>query len=532
MFTQDASTTPPPSFPSRAATSSTCWKLMETSLSQQNLECDTTLERYRDVNYVRFASLENEGFTLPPLECFADILRDYEKGALSQSRAHDFTTYICMMINGIYRMDEILELLVREDALGIYGFNNLLKRVFFNYAIIDAEWLGEKLDTVFDFCSLLARFPVIPPELLDSVFCTMCLYETDHSLEAAEKRFAGIMCSHFLEAHEAYHAVPELDISNGAATAVTEVEMQLDDYHQAITEGGDVRTLALRRDGGHVSKKDARITNFLKVMGRVRDECIMGKLEQTMVDYRRNLTQARLTHHRLRARKNLSISAVEIVNLLVRCERRRVEVKRRLRELSGVPGGAPGTFPPVDTPRIWLELKLSNATDKNLITPIATAFYAAAVPPMYKYSHKYNLYAHRVIFFKHMESVGFTNDNVATFQERLKLVELKKIVGRDFTPSSFPIKTNAENFGLLMRLYWVIANLVTFQALHNKAVPLFHGDSPKLDLENLPDGLYLFNDAVGFKHTAVEPRGFTAPWDDILDFLHACDHLLSLRGVE
>ncbi|TXC14749.1 hypothetical protein, partial [Salmonella enterica] len=338
---------------------------------------------YRVINTLRFTSLENskdDKSGLPPIKRFTKIFDRFKIRRGAPDEFAHFNTYLTMMLYGIYNFDMIIANMVDVGVLGMYGFNKILSKTFFNYAIASTEWLLESMDILFSFCAMVARFPIIPEQMLDTTFCILCLYETDHSFANAENRFKTMKCSHFIEIHELFYHIPDVIIEDSIVDTNVVLEMPLDSYHADIAEGHDVRELTLKRDGAIKSRHDGKINNFLKVMSKVRERAMLTKMESTIDEYKKKLSITQKSKHLFHAKKNLNISAAAIINDLLYGQTQRSLVLTEINKLT--------VFNPErQTPELLLKLKLNNATDKNLITPISTTFYSTAIPPIYKYQH-------------------------------------------------------------------------------------------------------------------------------------------------
>ncbi|QAB08548.1 ORF64 [Ictalurid herpesvirus 1] len=486
-----------------------------------SVDSEWVFGKYRLLSALRSATLEGADLEGGIPQELLNVLVLYEKMKVTKSELSGFVTYLALMTLGIFDFDRSLKRLVDEGVLGMFRFNRMLTRVFFGYATGEDVLIEGLLDTWFAFMVLLARFPIIPAQLIDSNFCVLCMYESDHSLATADTRFKTILCDHFTEASVTAGGDP---CDSAEVTAVvkktTQIDLSLDDFHERVARGDNVRELAVKRDTTLTTRKNGSINNFTKALNRARETCAMDRMESSLVEFQKKLREVNNMINRLTNPKNLNIFAAELFNVFVHAHHRRKTIRERL-------SGGLGDWKGRAAHMLFLTTKLRTAVDKNLLTTIITEFYAAAVPPVYKYNHKYNMHAHRVIFFKHMESIGFTNEGITAFQYQLNQVDLREVVGQDYRSDIIPITTNAENFNRLTELFWVIANICTFIFIHNKTIKLHHGDAPDLNIDELPDGLYLFNGSVGFKHDNGETRSGVWSSERTLDLLDTYDQLLS-----
>ncbi|AUG72313.1 ORF64 [black bullhead herpesvirus] len=491
--------------------------------SGREVDSDWILARYRALNALRAHGMEVgcEDLDGTSPDDFRDVLEAYEHSRSRPSDLSGFISYLAAMVLGIFRFSDILSDLVANDTLGIFHFNKLMGRLFFNYAIGSDELIDGLLDLMFKYIAFLSRFSIIPASVIDSNFCVLCMYESDHSLAGADTRFKTLVCSHIVESHG--HATDGLMKENVVATTTKRSDplvLTLDKFHEQVAGGEDARTLAMARDNTLTTRKNGSISSFIRAMSRARESCMVAKMEASLTEFQARLGEVTTMMTRMGEHKNLNLFSAELMNTFIHAQTRRSRVREFLdTRLVKWSGDLP--------PEIFLLSKLQTTADKNLLTTIIMDFYAAAVPPIYKYNHKYNMHAHRVIFFKHMESLGFTNEGITLFQLHINQLDLKKIVGQPFTDENFPVITNAENFSKLIELFWAVANIRTFVFIHNKAIGFYHGDSNKINHEEIPDGIYLFNGTVGFKHTGVEKWGGVWATQDLLKLLNVYDRLLS-----
>nr|UNP64382.1 hypothetical protein [Salmonid herpesvirus 1] len=491
------------------------------------MDADTISGLYRAVNFLRYETLKDPDVSLPPIECFSELFQYHDKNVLSPpDLSVSYAYYINLMLKGMYDNGDGLCALIDANLLGFFDYNARLSDTLFGYSCRGDEMNLSNLTILDTFLAFAVSRPIIPETMLDCKFCVFCLYESSHGLGDVEKRFKDMLCTHFTEKHELDYDPKEIDTAEVAAPVpITTVDVCKDSFLTDVMEGGDVKVLAELRERGDGSSGIGAFKNFVLIMATLKQEILTKKMEFSLQNHRRSLKSSQWTLHDFTAPRNVNVAAVEVLQSLRRGIGFRMERKKELVQCEKVH--------PVDFDRhlMGMKIKLNTAADQDRVKPASELFFKLSIPAVYKHSGKYNKVAHRIIWFKHLESLGYSCGQLCVLKEYFsKNANLKEYGGvphGTFTP---PIKYGTNRmWAQLILLYWVCVNLETFRALKNNTVEIFSADEPKT---TPGDGLYIFGEEVGYRHyTGGRHYAAVYPWDRTLELLTEYDWLLQQQII-
>lgn len=487
------------------------------------LNNDVLDKLYRVLNYLRFGTIQPLPQThLCGFSCgdFIDVFKDVAENFEEQTERYLHVTYLAAGFYGVFNHKKILTEIAPYGLLSMYSFNKLLSEIFFSSVFITLEKLKEKVDLVFKFIAYLLRYPMIPTPVLDLNFCIFCMFETDHSAEASEKRFTNTVCSHFCEKHELMFE-PDVNIFEMGfkeEKPIASLSLDKDSLLFVLQNGGDIKKVYDQRMETTKHGLDASNTNidsFASAMDHLKEIRLLKKMETTLFEHSKAYNTICIQQHEFKSSKFVNSAMIKTYTNLFRSVSIQATILSKLEENTK-------ELINVDKTKCMM-IRLNSVCDQNMISKIADLFYHSALPCIYKYEQKYRMLPHRVLFFKHMESLGISNEKIFNFQSYFgKTVSPKKYSGVPFNIIA-PV-VNTDEFKPLELLYWVCANLITFCAINNNQVSVIQGDYQPVP----KNGIYIFGYQVGYYQTLGERvYSNTRPWTETLELLTEYSETLS-----
>lgn len=464
----------------------------------------------------------------PAREYFQPIEDEFDKAKTMYATDEAIEQQICfvymikLMVCGAYDFAQCLHVL--EKPMSMYDYNGLMCKLLYEYSYATSAELWNILDKMMAFLAHVTRFPIIPDIMLDCKSCVLCLFETDHSLAATSKRFDGKTCCHIFEAHPKFTHVKEftveeyLDVDDNKRSDIATIKdfTPNQTYMDAMLcgNGEDAQTAAMDRENASVTAMHDDYTNFTTAMSDLKRANDLNKLKIVMKNAVVKLNHVMIDYSAFTSPKNLSYFAIVFVRAFQLGLRLRVAREQRILSLMRI-AAQPAAV-------LKLKNKLAGTVDKNARQKMMELFYSLATPFNYKYFKGSNIQAHRILWFKHMESLGYSCLKLIEFINYLVTVPVESMAGIDRTSVVDPIGIDKR----VITLYWLSINIYTFCTLWNDVMKVRHGDDPKLSANE--NGVYVFNGTVGYIHFVNgQLHGGIREWPDLLTVLSEYDVLFA-----
>nr|WIM37059.1 allo64 [Herpesvirus DDDp] len=505
------------------------------SLSRRRRDIPAMYEKLCSLRCVAAADLPHrDAFEMSSEEVTAAVLENAD-----DVEAH-FALACVLMTKAVYDPDALFGEMAsdRRSALGAFDYNKLLTELFVVYPAGSSREALAVLDRLMTFMSCCMVFPYVPVEMIDCKNCVLCCAETDHSLQAANKRFSGKVCNHVFDVHHGFTDIPQFTVQDfvpvdydislacGAAdplstSAAAAHFVKPDPRFGQLVAGGFCLATAPSADpaarptraAGALGEGD----NFDAVLNGLKRD---GDIRRTVDAIKANLeglNAAAADYHSFVAPKNVSFFALDMIRSFWK------GVHRRGRWTEILAGGErPSREPPAASAVEMFRHKLSASTDANSKSKIVDLFYGISLPYNFKYSARYKMQAARVMWFKNMEAQGYGCETLSVFIDYVTQLPMSTVIGQRADSVADP-PTGAPP--RVMDTLWVAANVCAFLTMWN-TVSVHQADDPCV--RDDAQGLFVFNGAVGYRHRAADGNcGRVVEFDRLFELLYDYDVLLA-----